>query len=213
MKIKYVGHSCFVLTADDGISVVTDPFGFVGFSMPPLRADAVTVSHDHFDHNHVEGVEAPVVFRTAGEHRVGDIKISAIVCYHDEAQGRKRGKNLIFKFQMDGYTVCHLGDLGEPCEKRLVEAIAPADILLIPVGGNYTIDAREAVKYVRAVKPKIVIPMHYLTKGLQVDVAPPTDFLKWFDKKDVLYAGNEFDPHTVQDTPKIMMMERAIYAE
>lgn len=208
MKIKYVGHSCFVLTSDKGTSIVTDPFGDIGLDMPRIRANAVTVSHNHYDHNRTDCVDASAVFDSEGEFRAGDVRICSFKSYHDEVHGRKRGENLIFKFWIDGYTVCHLGDLGENCEKRIVDAIADADVLLLPVGGTYTIDAEQAAEYVRVVAPKYAIPMHYYVAGLQVDIAPPDGFLNCFKKEEIMYIGNEFDPATVEQNYKIIVMER-----
>lgn len=186
MKIQYLGHSSFLLTSKKGTKIVTDPYGEVGFSMPCIEADAVTVSHRHYDHCNVGAVSAPLMLSEAGEYSVADISVSAVERFHDEAHGAKRGKNLIFRFLIDGLRVCHLGDLGEPCSPGTVQAIGPADVLLIPVGGNYTIDARTAKEYVGLVKPSVVIPMHYKTAGLTIDISSADGFLGLFtSEKDV----------------------------
>lgn len=124
MKIRYLGHSCFEFTESTGTTIVTDPYGNVGFNMPKTRADAVTVSHSHYDHNNVKAVGGnPVIFDREGQYEIGGVDITAIKSYHDDENGAKRGENLIFKFRMDGVEVCHLGDLGEECSSSLIEAL------------------------------------------------------------------------------------------
>ncbi len=207
MKIQYLGHSSFLLTSKKGTKIVTDPYGEVGFSMPCIEADAVTVSHRHYDHCNVGAVSAPLVLSEAGEYSVADISVSAVERFHDEVHGAKRGKNLIFRFLIDGLRVCHLGDLGEPCSPETVQAIGPADVLLIPVGGNYTIDAAEAKKYVEAIDPSIVIPMHYHVRGLTVDIGGVEPFLKLMGGAERLKGEIELLPSA--EKRRIICMERS----
>ena len=211
MKICYLGHSSFVLTSSAGTSIVTDPYGEVGFCMPRVKADAVTVSHAHYDHCNIEGVDAPVAFTQAGEHVLGDIKLRGFLTDHDEAQGRKRGKNLVFKFLIDGLQVCHLGDLGEPFHKALADELRPVDILLLPVGGNYTIDAAQAKAYADALSPAVVIPMHYAVEGLTVDIAPPDEFLARYPEESVRYCKDgeiEFTREIAGAKTQVVLMNR-----
>ncbi len=177
MKIRYLGHSCFMLVSQAGTAVVTDPYGDIGYPLPHVHADAVTVSHGHYDHANVAGVDAAAVFCRAGEFAVGDFRIRAIPSDHDDAGGRLRGKNLIFTFQADGVTVTHLGDLGEPFSEARARTIPQSDALLIPVGGRYTIDALTAAQYIGRLRPAAVIPMHYKTEDLNIDIAGPDAFL------------------------------------
>ncbi len=179
MKIEYLGHSSFRLTDGAGASIVCDPFDCsIGYGMPEVYADAVSVSHHHYDHDCVSAVGgSPLIFDKPQNFSVGGIKAVAVASYHDEAGGKKRGNNTIFKFNIDGLTVCHLGDLGEPCSAALVEAIGRVNVLLIPVGGTYTIDAAGAKQYVGAIKPDIVIPMHYRTKECKLDIDGVDRFL------------------------------------
>lgn len=188
MKIEYLGHSCFKLTESAGLSVVCDPYpDEVGYKMPLVKADAVTVSHHHFDHDCTDKVlNNPVVIDRAGSCNFHGVQIDAINSFHDDVHGKKRGENLIVKFVMDGITVCHLGDLGEPCSEELTDKISPVNVLLIPVGGNYTIDAKTAKEYVEKIKPQIVIPMHYRAEGCKIDIAKIDEFLKLFDD-DCIY--------------------------
>lgn len=210
MKIRYLGHSCFELVFS-GVRFVTDPYDGIGIRLPRIAADAVTISHGHFDHNFVQGVDAPLVLDREGEYSVGGVCVTAKSCYHDEAKGAKRGKNLIFRFSAEGITVCHLGDLGEKLSPALIEKIVPADVLLIPVGGTYTIDAAAAKEYAEAVAPAVLIPMHYKAKGIDLDIAPVDGFLGQFGRGKVEKCGCEV---TVEKSAlrngetKIIVMER-----
>ena len=185
MKITYLGHSCFKLTESTGTSVVCDPYSpEVGFKMPPVTADAVTVSHHHHDHDFVKGVGGnPRVIDKESSYDLPGVEINAVKSFHDGSRGKKRGENVIFKFRMDGLDICHLGDLGEACSAELIELILPVDVLLIPVGGNYTIDAETAKEYVDRIMPGIVIPMHYKTRDSRVDIDKIDEFLELFDEE------------------------------
>jgi len=215
MKIRYLGHSCFVLTESTGTSIVTDPYGDIGFDLPETTADAVTVSHSHYDHNNVSAVKGtPVVIDREGQYEIGGVHITAIKSYHDNENGNKRGDNLIIKFRMDGIEVCHLGDLGEECSSSLIEALLPVHVLLIPVGGTYTIDAKEAKEYVDRIMPSIVIPMHYKTKGLDMDIDKADEFTDLFEEEEIEETEkNEielFRDDITEDETKIILMERFI---
>ncbi len=187
MKIEYLGHSCFKLTESTGTSVVCDPYsGEIGYSMPKVSADAVTISHGHYDHNATANVGGnPQIISGDNVHDLDGVAIDAIKSFHDECRGRKRGENTIFKFRMDGIDVCHLGDLGEACTPELIETILPVNVLMIPVGGNYTIDAETAKEYVDRIMPDIVLPMHYRTKDCTLDIDRLDEFLKLFDDECV----------------------------
>ncbi len=215
MKIRYLGHSCFVLTESTGTSIITDPYGDIGFDLPETAADAVTVSHSHYDHNNVSAVKGtPVVIDREGQYEIGGVHITAIKSYHDNENGRKRGENLIFKFRMDGVEICHLGDLGEECSSSLIEALLPVHVLLIPVGGTYTIDANEAKEYVDRIMPSIVIPMHYKSKGLNMDIDKADEFTDLFEGEEVEESvENEielFRDDITEEETKIILLERFI---
>ncbi|HUS83003.1 MAG TPA: MBL fold metallo-hydrolase [Dehalococcoidia bacterium] len=166
MKIKWLGHACFLLTSDDGTRVVTDPYKPGAFGLdygPPAEtADVVTVSHEHDDHNNVAAVKGnPQVVRGAGVHKAKGIEFKGVSTSHDEASGAQRGSNTVYCFSLDGVRVCHLGDLGHKLSDKTIGEIGPVDVLLVPVGGNFTIDARGANGVVDSLRPKIVIPMHF----------------------------------------------------
>lgn len=166
MLIAYHGHSEFYLEGAGGFALLTDPFdAHVGYPMRQYRADAVTVSHGHGDHSFVEkAAGAPAVIDSAGEWRPApEVVITAIPSVHDDAQGTKRGKNLLMKIEMEGLTLAHLGDQGAPLTGEQLSALGKIDVLMVPVGGYYTIDAAAARDAVRAVRPRVTIPMHYKT--------------------------------------------------
>lgn len=215
MKIQYLGHSCFKLTESTGTTIVTDPYGGISYELPDgLTADAVTVSHEHFDHNNVSKINGkPQIIKKDGAYELPGVEITGIKAYHDKVGGRRRGENTIFKFRMDGIDVCHLGDLGEECTSELLELLLPVNILLIPVGGNYTLDSELAKEYVDRMMPEIVIPMHYKTRSLDMDIDKAEPFLNLFEDEDVEISHKdvlEFSREDISDAnnTKIILMER-----
>lgn len=213
MNLTYLGHSSFLLETGSGTRIVTDPYGAIGFAFPPVSADIVTVSHGHYDHCNVRAVGGtPVVLTAEGTFKSGGVSICALPSFHDEARGMRRGRNLIFKFQADGVTVCHLGDIGEPCSADLIEKIGHADVLLLPVGGNYTVGPVRAKEYVERISPVLVIPMHYFTEGLQVDIDGVEPFLALFEgQREIVRGGNTitFDRKSLDAFgQKIIVLER-----
>ena len=166
MKVKWLGHASFLVTSDSGTKIITDPYtpGGFGLNYGEIKdsADIVTVSHEHADHNNVASVQGnPQVVREAAPVEVKGIKFNGIPTYHDEAGGSQRGNNIIFCFEVDGVRVCHLGDLGHPLSDKEVADLGKVDILLTPVGGNFTIDAKVAAEVGNTLQPKVIIPMHY----------------------------------------------------
>lgn len=176
MDISYLGHSCFKLRGGSA-TVVTDPFGKnVGLPVPKVSADLVTVSHDHEDHNFISAVSGtsrraePFVVRSPGEYDIGGVGVVGIGTFHDDAGGKERGKNTAFVIHVDGVSVAHLGDLGHTLSEAQIEQLGSVDVLLCPVGGFYTIDAKTAAAVVEAISPSIVIPMHFNRKELNQTV-------------------------------------------
>lgn len=179
MKIKWLGHACFLLTSSSGAKVLTDPFDEqVGYELPAVKADIVTTSHDHYDHNHVSIVKGDFVhINNPGKFSERGIEITGVSTFHDESKGAKRGKNVIFKFDIDGIKVCHCGDLGHVLTDDQVKQIDEVDVLLVPVGGTYTVDARGAYEVVKQLKPIITIPMHFKTEVLGFPIDGVNNFL------------------------------------
>lgn len=187
MDITYLGHSAFKLRGKIA-TVVTDPYSStVGFDLPKVSADIVTISHQHDDHNAFEKISGtsrrpePYVIQAPGEYEVSGVGVFGWQTYHDDKEGKERGKNTIYIIHLDGLRICHLGDLGHVLSESQIHQIGEIDVLLIPVGGFYTINAKQAVEVVKSLQPSLVVPMHFQTpkhnSELFAQVAPVTLFL------------------------------------
>jgi L-ascorbate metabolism protein UlaG (beta-lactamase superfamily) len=168
MRIKWMGHACFLVSGQEG-SLLTDPYGEAVPYLPlDVEVDVVTVSHDHFDHNAVGRVRGdPIVVRGLGRRAAGRFVVEGIGSFHDAEGGATRGQNTIFVFEVDGITLAHLGDLGGSLDGAALSALRRADVLFIPVGGTYTLDADQAAALLaRLPNVKIAVPMHYWTDRL-----------------------------------------------
>jgi L-ascorbate metabolism protein UlaG (beta-lactamase superfamily) len=187
-KLTWFGHSCFLLESAAGARIVMDPIpGNIGYELPAnLTADAVTISHEHGDHNNAALLtNKPRIFRglTADKkgwmrvnEKVKDVAVRSVGVYHDEAQGAQRGLNTVFVYEVGGVRVAHLGDLGHILTDKQLSDIGSVDVVLIPVGGSYTIDARQATRVIDQIRPRlIVIPMHYKTDVLTIKELGPVD--------------------------------------
>lgn len=190
MNITWYGHACFKIESSDG-SIVLDPYSnnsVYGLRLPPLSASRVHCSHGHSDHN-----AAQLVKQTRD---ICGMKISSFPCYHDELCGKKRGDNLICLIETEGRRIVHLGDLGHMPDDALLKALGRIDILMVPVGGTYTVDAAAAKAVCDRLSPSVIIPMHYRCEstGLR-DVAPVSDFLKLFPSEKLVFLSScELDP-------------------
>lgn len=190
MDVKWYGHASFLITTDQGTTIITDPYepgaygGGISYGPISDEADIVTVSHDHSDHNYVAGLPGkPQVIKGAGRHEAKGIIFEGFATYHDASRGSERGENTIFTFVADGIKVCHLGDLGHILTDKEVEEIGQVEVLFIPVGGFYTIDPDEAAKVVNQLRPKLTIPMHFKTEKCNFPIVPVDQFLQ--GKKEV----------------------------
>lgn len=191
MDITYFGHSSFRLRGKSA-DVVTDPYdsSMVGLKFPKnISADIVTVSHEHPDHNAISAVEgSPFIISGSGEYEVKGVAIVGIPSFHDDEKGKARGKNTIYRFEIDGMNIVHLGDLGHLLTAEDVDGLDGVDILLVPVGGFYTIDASTATKVISEIEPSIVIPMHYgrpeLIQKSFGELTPLSVFLKEMGKTE-----------------------------
>ena len=193
MKIQWLGHSCFKLTESTGTTVVTDPYdSYVGYKMEPVSADVVTVSHKHKDHSAVSNVMGnPQIIDSIGTWEIGGVGVMALLSYHDNDNGTKKGENNIYLYRMDGIDICHMGDIGQEINPNLGESIGSVNVLMIPVGGNYTIDAEQAKEYVDFLMPDVVIPMHYKTENSELDIDGVDAFINLFDEDQVVYVEGE----------------------
>src|SRR3989344_6051851 len=192
MEITYVGHACFKIKGKEH-TLVIDPYDpkKTGYKLPKLEADIVLSTHQHFDHNYIEGVTGySLLIDGPGEYETKNTFIYGIPTYHDDKEGKDRGENTMYLIEIEGFTVLHAGDLGHDLSKETLEMIAGVDVLLIPVGGTYTIDAKTAVKVISSLEPGIVVPMHFQTEDL-------TDLSKDLDSVDKF-----LDEMGVEDTAK-----------
>lgn len=177
MEIVWLAHSCFRLRAREA-TVVTDPPAKDYGPLGALQAEIVTVSHHHPGHDNREAVAGdPVWLDRPGEYEVRDVVIRGLRTYHDTSKGQDRGRNTVFLMELEGVTVCHLGDLGHPLSAGQVEDLGNVDVLLVPVGGVSTLNATQAAEIISLVTPKIVIPMHYQDRNRE-DLEPLDRFLK-----------------------------------
>jgi L-ascorbate metabolism protein UlaG (beta-lactamase superfamily) len=180
MKIKYLAHAAFLITSENGARIVTDPYQTSeGLKHDAIKetADIVTVSHEHGDHNNIGAVKgSPQAVRSSAEMK--GLKFKAVSTAHDDKNGSQRGKNTIFCFEVDGINVCHAGDLGHELSADQVKAIGRVDVLMVPVGGFFTIDAKTATKVCDQLKPRVILPMHYKTDKLNFPIAGVDEFLK-----------------------------------
>jgi L-ascorbate metabolism protein UlaG (beta-lactamase superfamily) len=162
MEISWLGHSCFQLRGKN-VTLITDPFSpQPEHSLGKINAPIVTISHNHPGHNFTGGVGGdPRIVHGPGEYEISDVLITGVASYHDNKHGQDLGRNTIYVIHMDDLIICHLGDLGHILQEEQLEEVADADVLLIPIGGQHTINAAQAAEVISQVEPHIVIPMHY----------------------------------------------------
>jgi L-ascorbate metabolism protein UlaG (beta-lactamase superfamily) len=187
LDITWLGHSCFRIKSKEA-TVVTDPCDpETGYSLGKLKADIVTVSHQHKDHSYVQAIESGYkTVKGPGEYEMNSIYITGIATFHDASKGSERGKNTVFLMEIDGVTICHLGDIGHSLSTELEQELGDIGILFIPVGGVTTINDTVAAEITRILAPKVVIPMHYKTPASTKDLEPLDKFLKNMGVKDLV---------------------------
>ena len=182
MKLKWLGHASFLITAKDGTRIITDPYktgGPLTYSRIAEAADIVTISHEHGDHNDTASVKGkPQVVRGPGSKTIKGIAINGVASYHDTVQGKERGANTVFCIEVDGIRIAHLGDLGHRLDAGQIKEVGPVDVLLTPVGGNYAIDGPTAAKIAANLKPKVVLPMHFKNSCCSYPITDAEPFLK-----------------------------------
>ena len=203
MKIKWFGHSCFLLTSADGLTLLTDPFkteSYLNYPAVQANADIVTVSHEHFDHNHLADITGkPEILRGALDQKTHGIQIRGLSVFHDDVLGKERGLNTIFCVSMDDINICHLGDLGHVLSAEEISLIGKVDLLLIPVGGVFTVGIDGADKIIGMIMPRITIPMHCKTERCQFLQWSADDFVR--GKEGVREAGSSEIEINVTDMP------------
>lgn len=215
MKIKFLGHAAFLITSDLGTRIITDPYTTndqVKYGVIKEAADVVTVSHGHGDHSNAAIIPGnPTIVKGTASVEIKGVKIKGIACFHDEAKGQQRGNNVIFCFEADGMRLCHLGDLGHQLAQPQIAEIGKVDILFVPVGGFFTIDANAATRVCDAMAPKVIVPMHFKTPRLEYPIAPVEDFLK--GKKNVTRldtSETEFKRDKLPTSTQIVVLKPAL---
>lgn len=181
MKIKWLGHAAFLIASDANIRIITDPYqsgGGIKYNSITEEANYVTISHEHSDHNYVDSIRGnPIIIRGVGTYQKEHFTFKGFASFHDDRNGRLRGENTIFCFNIDDIKICHLGDLGHLLSENKIKEIGEVDVLLIPVGGTYTIDANQATEFCKKINPKIIIPMHFKTPKLDFPITDVRPFI------------------------------------
>lgn len=179
MDITWLGHSCFRIKGSQAI-IITDPFPpELGYTLGKQTANIITLSHQHPSHSYVKGIGGePRIIKGPGEYEISGILIIGIATFHDNQRGQVRGKNTVYVMEIDGVSVCHLGDLGHVLSTEQVEEIGGVDVLFLPVGGGSTINAAIAAEVILQLEPNAVIPMHYRTPAIKRELDSENVFLK-----------------------------------
>lgn len=179
MQIEWLGHSSFLIKSSIGKRILTDPFNAnIGYTPFDSSVDIITVSHTHFDHCMItEKLESAKILNYLGTTIFPYCTIKGILSYHDKNQGKLRGGNIIFIYDLEGFRICHLGDLGHILSMETIKNLGTIDILFIPIGGHYTIGGIEAAKIAKSINPSYIIPMHYKTNKLSFTLDGPERFI------------------------------------
>ncbi|MBI4334164.1 MAG: MBL fold metallo-hydrolase [Chloroflexi bacterium] len=215
MKVKWLGHASFLITSVSGLKVIIDPYtqtNAIAYGPINESADVVLVTHEHFDHNNVGAVQGkPEVIKGPGSRTVKGVEFRGIAAFHDEQKGAQRGAVTLFCFSIDGLKLCHLGDLGHEPDKEQLKQIGPVDILMMPVGGFFTIDAAAATRVSQSLNPKVVLPMHYKTPKCNLPIAAVDEFLKGKTAIKRLDASEaEFKAGQLPASTEIVVLKHAL---
>ncbi len=218
VTLRWFGHAFFLMTSTEGVRVAMDPFGEIGYPLPEVAADVVTVSHEHGDHNGADRLAgSPVILRGlkpggAGWNSISygmkDVRITALPAYHDDVQGRRAGLNTIFIVETGGLRLAHLSDIGHTLSEETLEAMGSVDILLVPVGGKFSIDGRQAQEVMSRLRPRVTVPIHYKTSVTATwPIADESGFvagLKNVRRLDTLTVS--VTPETLPTQPEVWVM-------
>ncbi len=214
VDITWFGHSSFKIRGKDA-SIVTDPFDsdVVGLKFPKVTTDIVTISHNHPDHNNVARIDgSPKIVSGPGEYEIKGVSIFGIPTFHDDKKGIERGSNTVYVISIDKITVCHLGDLGHGLSSEQVGEIGSVDVLLVPVGGTYTLDSAHASEVVSALEPKVVIPMHYKIDGLNPEmfssIEPVDEFVRELGREPQRLEKYVINYGSLPEEMQLVILER-----
>ena len=213
MLIRHIGHAEFLIETENAVRIVTDPYDAgCGYPIRSVGAEIALVSHHHHDHDAVENLQGkPVIIDQAGLYTPAEgVRITAVRGYHDDEQGAKRGETLLFLIETEGLRIVHLGDLGEMLSDEQVSILHDPDVLMIPVGGFYTIDSRQAQGTAARLNAKVILPMHYRTKyNAEWPISGPEVFLEGYPNEEVC-EGTEALRVTKKDMmcqPKVVLFD------
>lgn len=196
--VKWHGHACFELVDKEGFTIVIDPHdgASIGLPAPDVKADAILITHDHFDHNAYQlvkkGSETKVFSMRRGEFKVGKHNVVGIETYHDKFKGRRRGRNVLYLIEVDGVKFLHTGDLGDLPDPQDINLIKEPHVAFVPVGGTFTLEPEEVLELIKSIRPKVVVPMHYWLEGTTLPLKPLDYFLK-LSPYETLRVGREYD--------------------
>lgn len=217
VDIYWYGQSCFKIKGKNS-SVILDPYSgeFTGLKEPKLDADIVCVTHAHEDHNNSSSVKGThedkgaFVISGPGEYEIGGVNIIGVDSYHDNLEGKERGKNTIYQIIIDDVNIVHLGDLGQKeLSEPQVETLSGCDVLMIPVGGVFTITSKEAPNVIAQLEPKMIVPMHYKVSALKFDLEPVDEFLKAMGKENVEKSAKlSVSRDKLPDEPQVVLLEQ-----
>jgi L-ascorbate metabolism protein UlaG (beta-lactamase superfamily) len=214
MKLKYLAHAAFLLTADKGTRILTDPYksgstaGALNYLPINESAEIITISHSHPDHSFIApNNQEAIIINTPEMLKFNGVEISGFQVFHDSKKGKERGSNIIFTIKVDGLTVCHLGDLGHDLTEAELKPILNVDLLLMPVGEVFTISTETATSLLTRINPKICIPMHYKTEAIPFNLSPVTKFL--IGKKNIKTVPNSevvLDEQSLPETTEVWVL-------
>lgn len=196
--VKWHGHACFELVDKEGFTIVIDPHDGASIGLPPpnVKADAILITHDHFDHNAYQLVkrsgETKVFSMRKGEFRVGKHRVIGVEAYHDKFKGKRRGRDVLYLIEVEDVKFLHVGDLGDVLDPQDINLIKEPHVAFVPVGGTFTLEPEEMLELIKSIRPKAVVPMHYWLEGTTLPLKPLDYFLK-FSSYEVLRVGKEYD--------------------
>ena len=208
MEITWYGRACFRLRGRDA-TVITDPCPpSTGFVAGRHDVELLTISHDHADHSYTRSINAAMTLTRPGEYEVRELLVTGVGSYHDGSGGRERGRNTIFSIEVDGVHICHLGDLGHLLTEEQLSDLRHVDVLLVPVGGRWTITPTEAAEVVTQLGAKLVIPMHFATDGASTDLLGPDEFLREMAVTEPIRQPKAVvTPSSVPDETQVVLLE------
>ena len=212
MLFTHIGHAEFLIETENGFRIVTDPYDAgCGYPIRQVRADTALISHHHHDHDAVGNLDGePLIIDRAGSYTPAQgVQVTAVSGFHDDVRGAKRGETLLFLIEADGLRIVHLGDLGDFPDPEQVEKLKNPDVLMIPVGGFFTIDAKQAQTVAEMLNAGIILPMHYKTEYNQDwPITGPEEFLELFDRSEICRGGEvlRVTKEDLRCQPKIVLL-------